>query len=69
MGLICCGIADRWQSDASLVLTARDAVDDRVCGLDTGADDYPIAVRCDQLIARTKALLRRPEALGATEGR
>jgi len=23
-----------------LVLTARDAVDDRVCGLDTGADDY-----------------------------
>jgi DNA-binding response OmpR family regulator len=46
-----------------LVLTARDAVDDRVCGLDTGADDYlvkPFAVA--ELVARTKALLRRPGA-------
>jgi DNA-binding response OmpR family regulator len=46
-----------------LVLTARDAVDDRVCGLDTGADDYlvkPFAVV--ELVARTKALLRRPGA-------
>jgi DNA-binding response OmpR family regulator len=44
-----------------LVLTARDAVHDRVCGLDTGADDYlvkPFAVA--ELVARTKALLRRP---------
>src|SRR5215467_11585295 len=44
-----------------LVLTARDAVDDRVRGLDTGADDYlvkPFAMT--ELIARTKALLRRP---------
>jgi len=44
-----------------LVLTARDAVDDRVSGLDTGADDYlvkPFAVV--ELVARTKALLRRP---------
>jgi len=51
-----------------LVLTARDAVEDRVCGLDTGADDYlvkPFAMT--ELIARTKALLRRPGgALGAT---
>jgi DNA-binding response OmpR family regulator len=49
-----------------LVLTARDAVDDRVSGLDTGADDYlvkPFAMA--ELIARTKALLRRPgHALG-----
>jgi DNA-binding response OmpR family regulator len=46
-----------------LVLTARDAVEDRVCGLDTGADDYlvkPFAVA--ELVARTKALLRRPGA-------
>jgi DNA-binding response OmpR family regulator len=46
-----------------LVLTARDAVDDRVCGLDRGADDYlvkPFAVV--ELVARTKALLRRPGA-------
>jgi len=44
-----------------LVLTARDAVEDRVCGLDAGADDYvvkPFAMT--ELIARTKALLRRP---------
>lgn len=50
-----------------LVLTARDAVEDRVRGLDTGADDYlvkPFAV--SELVARTKALLRRPGgALGA----
>jgi len=51
-----------------LVLTARDAVEDRVRGLDTGADDYlvkPFAMT--ELIARTKALLRRPGgALGMT---
>jgi DNA-binding response OmpR family regulator len=51
-----------------LVLTARDAVEDRVCGLDTGADDYlvkPFAMA--ELIARAKALLRRPGgALGTT---
>src|SRR4051812_28211207 len=51
-----------------LVLTARDSVEDRVCGLDTGADDYlvkPFAMT--ELVARTKALLRRPGgALGIT---
>jgi DNA-binding response OmpR family regulator len=44
-----------------LLLTARDAVEDRVRGLNTGADDYlvkPFAI--EELIARTKALLRRP---------
>lgn len=44
-----------------LLLTARDTVDDRVLGLNAGADDYlvkPFAM--DELIARTKALLRRP---------
>jgi DNA-binding response OmpR family regulator len=44
-----------------IVLTAKDAVEDRVIGLDTGADDYlikPFAVT--ELVARTKALLRRP---------
>ena len=51
-----------------LVLTARDAVEDRVAGLDTGADDYlvkPFAMT--ELVARAKALLRRPgHALGLT---
>jgi DNA-binding response OmpR family regulator len=44
-----------------LILTARDAVEDRVSGLDAGADDYlvkPFAT--SELIARIKALLRRP---------
>jgi DNA-binding response OmpR family regulator len=44
-----------------LILTARDAIEDRVRGLDTGADDYvvkPFAV--DELLARIRALLRRP---------
>jgi two-component system response regulator MprA len=45
-----------------LMLTARDAVDDRVAGLDAGADDYlvkPFALR--ELQARLRALLRRTE--------
>ncbi|MDE3134821.1 MAG: response regulator, partial [Acidobacteriota bacterium] len=43
-----------------LMLTARDAIDDRVLGLDVGADDYlvkPFALR--ELQARLRALLRR----------
>ena len=43
-----------------LLLTARDAVADRVAGLDAGADDYlvkPFAT--DELLARVRALLRR----------
>lgn len=43
-----------------LMLTARDAVDDRVAGLDAGADDYlvkPFAL--EELLARIRALLRR----------
>jgi DNA-binding response OmpR family regulator len=51
-----------------LILTARDAVEDRVGGLDAGADDYlvkPFALT--EVIARLKALLRRPGgALGTT---
>jgi DNA-binding response OmpR family regulator len=44
-----------------LVLTARDGIDDRVAGLDRGADDYllkPFAMK--ELAARLRALLRRP---------
>ena len=46
-----------------LVVTARDAVDDRVVGLDAGADDYlvkPFAI--EELRARVRALLRRTGA-------
>jgi DNA-binding response OmpR family regulator len=43
-----------------LILTARDAVSDRVAGLDSGADDYMIKpFDLDELSARLRALLRR----------
>lgn len=43
-----------------LVLTARDAVPDRIRGLDTGADDYVVKpVDLDELGARLRALVRR----------
>jgi two-component system, OmpR family, response regulator MprA len=48
-----------------LMLTARDAVSDRVDGLDAGADDYlvkPFAL--EELLARLRALLRRSEPEG-----
>src|SRR5262249_22044895 len=46
-----------------LMVTARDAVEDRVHGLDAGADDYltkPFSL--DELLARLRALMRRPAA-------
>ncbi len=46
-----------------MILTARDGLDDRVTGLDGGADDYlikPFAI--DELFARIRALLRRSPA-------
>ncbi|TDD09456.1 response regulator transcription factor [Nonomuraea diastatica] len=43
-----------------LMLTARDAVGDRVSGLDAGADDYLVKpFELDELLARVRALLRR----------
>ncbi len=50
-----------------LLLTARDGVDDRVRGLDSGADDYlvkPFAF--PELLARIRALLRRPPLQAGT---
>ncbi|MDR2992142.1 MAG: response regulator [Burkholderiaceae bacterium] len=45
-----------------LIATARDAVADRVAGLDAGADDYIVKpYDLDELLARVRALLRRAE--------
>lgn len=48
-----------------LMLTARDAVTDRVSGLDAGADDYLVKpFDFDELVARVRALLRRAAPVG-----
>ena len=52
-----------------LMLTARDAVEDRVAGLEAGADDYlvkPFAL--DELVARLRALVRRPGIQDPSKG-
>ncbi len=59
---------DRGNTTPVLILTALGAIEERVRGLDSGADDYlvkPFAMQ--ELIARLRALLRRPgAALGRT---
>src|SRR3954447_26642834 len=57
---VCRRLLDAGDRTPVLMLTARDAVDDRVAGLDAGADDYlvkPFALK--ELKARLRALLRR----------
>jgi two-component system, OmpR family, response regulator len=53
--------AGRWTP--VLMVTARDSVDDRVAGLDAGADDYlPKPFSLDELLARVRAIVRRGAA-------
>jgi DNA-binding response OmpR family regulator len=55
-------IREKGISSPCLLLTARDAVEDRVTGLDAGADDYlPKPFNAQELLARIRALLRRRE--------
>lgn len=57
---VCATLRDHRVRTPVLMLTARDAVDDRVRGLEAGADDYlvkPFAFR--ELLARVRALTRR----------
>lgn len=68
-GLEVCDRLRRASAVPILLLTARDSVQDRVAGLDRGADDYlvkPFAF--DELLARLRALLRRarPAQMGET---
>jgi two-component system response regulator MprA len=59
---VCRELRQRGNHTPILMLTARDAVEDRVDGLDAGADDYvvkPFAL--EELLARLRALLRRSD--------
>jgi len=59
---VCRRVRDRGDRTPVLMLTAREQIDDRVAGLDAGADDYltkPFALR--ELMARVRALLRRAD--------
>ncbi|MGH3889590.1 MAG: response regulator transcription factor, partial [Pseudonocardiaceae bacterium] len=61
---VCRSMRDRGDRTPVLMLTARDAVEDRVRGLDIGADDYlvkPFAFA--ELVARIRALSRREPAV------
>jgi two-component system, OmpR family, manganese sensing response regulator len=60
---ICRNLRTQGQTTPVLLLTAKDTIDDRVAGLDAGADDYlikPFELR--ELMARVRALLRRPNS-------
>ena len=60
---VCRRLRESGDDTPVLMLTARDAVSDRVLGLDAGADDYltkPFAL--EELLARVRALLRRDGA-------
>lgn len=59
-------LRNRGASVPVLILTARDALEDRVMGLDSGADDYVLKpFHMSELISRVRAVLRRPNsALG-----
>lgn len=61
---VCRLLRDRGYTTPILMLTARDTIDDRVRGLDSGADDYlvkPFAFH--ELLARLRALARRSQTL------
>jgi two-component system copper resistance phosphate regulon response regulator CusR len=63
---LCAELRRRGTTTPILMLTARDTVEDRVRGLELGADDYlvkPFAFA--ELLARVRALARRPTALAA----
>ena len=67
---VCREIRRRTTTLPILMITAKGQVDDRVAGLDAGADDYlvkPFSSR--ELLARIRALLRRFESTQATLGR
>ncbi len=63
---VCKALRNKRVRTPVLMLTARDALEDRVLGLDSGADDYLVKpFEVDELRARVRALLRRESAAKA----
>lgn len=65
---VCKELRKRGRDEPVLMLTAKGRIDDRVEGLDSGADDYlvkPFSLR--ELLARVRALLRRKERASEVE--
>jgi two-component system OmpR family response regulator len=66
---VCRRLRDRGISLPVLFLTARDSEDDRVQGLDTGADDYLVKpFEFDELLARLRAIVRRGAGVNPETG-
>src|SRR6185436_19276904 len=64
---LCAELRRRGRMAPVLMLTAKGMVEDRVHGLDAGADDYLVKpFSTDELLARVRALLRRSEKEGKT---
>lgn len=65
---ICAAVRKQGIHTPILILTAKDRIDERVKGLNSGADDYLIKpFAFEELLARIKALLRRPKGSLAKE--
>ena len=59
---VCHNLRNSGKTTPIIMLTARDKIDDRILGLDAGADDYLIKpFSMGELLARIRALLRRVE--------
>jgi two-component system response regulator MprA len=66
---VCRRLRDRGARSSVLMLTAKDAIGDRVAGLDAGADDYLVKpFSLDELLARVRAGVRRSRKAEAPAG-
>ncbi|PZS00228.1 MAG: DNA-binding response regulator [Chloroflexi bacterium] len=64
---VCKALREEGSTAPVLILTARDTLEDRVAGLDSGADDYLVKpFHVEELLARVRALLRRQAPVKST---
>jgi DNA-binding response OmpR family regulator len=61
---VCHNLRSAGKTMPILILTAKDAIDDKIAGLDIGADDYVVKpFSFEELMARIRSLLRRPPVI------